>query len=151
MAAWSYQQQVRLGYEAQVLSQELPHFRFYNPTTAGETTVAGNHTTAANRTYSISVWVRAGFPSQMPLAYITSPCPLYGYGGKTIQSYGTNHSMHVFTPDWNNYVKPCLFKEEFWKADDTLFKVLLKAFLWLEAFEVHCRTGQPIDAFSLSY
>ncbi|HKV56918.1 MAG TPA: hypothetical protein VJO32_01505 [Ktedonobacteraceae bacterium] len=151
MANWTYAQQVRLGYEASLLKKELPHFDFYNPTVAGETTVQGYHTTAANRSYLLCIKVRAGFPNQMPYAYILWPCPLVGYGGKTIQSYGTHHKMHVFGPDWNNYARPCLVKEEFWRADNTIVGLVLKGFLWLEAFEVHCRTGKDIESMSLSY
>ena len=151
MAGWTSIQQRRLGYESYLLKEELPHFSFYNPTVAGETTVQGNHTTAANRSYTLCIKIRAGFPEQMPLAYITWPSPLYGYGGKTIQSYGTSHNMHVFAPDWNNYAKLCLVKEEFWTASNTIVGLVMKGLLWLEAFEVHCRTGQNIDAFSLGY
>src|ERR1700737_3813812 len=105
MAGWTYTQQKRLELEATILKHEVPHFSFYSPTVAGETNVQGHHTTAANKSYVLCIKIRAGFPNQMPLAYITSPCPLIGYRGKTIQSHGTSHSMHVFSPDWNNYAK----------------------------------------------
>jgi hypothetical protein len=151
VANWTESQRVRLAYEEMLLKQEISHFWFQDRTSAGLTTARGKHTTARNRAYTMCVWMKAGYPDEMPDLYIIEPCPLYGYQNKTVQSYGTSHQMHAWTPDWNDYVKICHTKEDYWSAADTIVSVVLKGFLWLEAFEVHCRTGQSIDAFSLSY
>lgn len=151
MATWSDVQRNRLYFEEQLLSNEIPHFYFQDRAQAGLTTIRGNHTTTANRTYPLCVWVKSNYPYEMPALYVTAPSPLYGYGGKTIQSFGTSHTMHVWEPDWNNYVKICHTKSEYWTASDTMVGILMKGFLWLEAFEVHCRTGQSIDTLSLTY
>lgn len=151
MAVWSESQRIRLASEASILAEEMPHFSFHDPVRAESTTVRGIHTSSANKTYNLCLWLKSGFPYEMPGLYVTSPCPLYGYGGKTIQSYGTSHAMHVWEPDWNNYVKICHCKSEYWTASNAIVSVLMKGFLWLEAFEAHCKTGRTIDSYSLTY
>jgi hypothetical protein len=154
MAGWSASQRTRLAYEEALIREHMPHFWFRDHAKAGLTTVWGEHVTAANRAYTLCIWIKAGFPYEMPGLYVTSPCPLYGYRGKTIQSWAeeySSHTMHVWKSDWNDYVKICHTKEEYWNASDTLLSILMKGMLWLEAFEVHYRTGQSIDSLSLSY
>jgi|SRR5215207_94892 len=151
MAIWSESQKIRLATEASILEDELSHFSFHDAAQAEVTTVRGWHTSSTGKTYNLCVWLKSGFPYTMPGLYITSPCPLYGYGAKTIQSYGTSHAMHVWEPDWNNYVKICHCKSEYWTASNTIVSVLMKGFLWLEAFEAHCKTGRTIDSYSLTY
>lgn len=151
MAVWDQQQQVRLATEVRLLQQEFPHFSFQNHSQAELTWVSGTQTSSAGKDYGIRLWLRTSFPHQMPDLYITSPTPLYGYAGQTIQSYGTSHAMHVWAPDYNNYVKICHCKSEYWSASNTIVSVLMKGFLWLEAFEAHCRTGRSIDAYSLTF
>lgn len=151
MAIWSETQKTRLAAEASVLRDELPHFSFYDPAQAELTTVRGTHTSSAGKAYNLCLQLGSSFPYGLPDLYVTYPCPLYGYGGKSIQSYETSHAMHVWKPDWNNYVKICHCKSEYWTASNTIVSVLMKGFLWLEAFEAHCRTGRTIDSYSLTY
>src|SRR5436305_9677612 len=132
MANWTAEQAVRLAYEERLVAQEIPHFVFYDHALGGSTTVRGEHTTTFNQIYSLCVWIKLGYPFDMPALYVVSPKPLYGYQSKTIQSYGNSHDMHVWTPDWNDYVKICHTKGDFWTASDTIVSVLMKGFLWLE-------------------
>jgi len=151
MSAWRTDQRMRLAAEAEVLKTELPHFTWYDEASATNATIRGEHTTTAGNTYRLCLHVTSNFPNSLPGLYVTSPCPLVGYGGKTIQSYGTSHTMHVWKPDWDNYAKLCHWKEEFWSPSNTLLSVLMKGMLWLEAFEVHCKTGKSIDEYSLNF
>ena len=59
--------------------------------------------------------------------------------------------MHTWTSDWAEYVKICHCKEEFWSPSVTLSRVIMKGFLWIEAYEAHCHTGNCIDHYSLGY
>lgn len=149
MATWTAEQQHRLAFEEHLLTREFPHFSFYDRPNAGQTSVRGEHTTSAHNTYRLYVWIKEAFPYEIPALYVTKPCPLYGYRGKTIQSWGTSSKMHVWAPDWDNYVKICHRRVENWTASDTIIGVLMKGLLWLEAFEAHCVTGQNIDVWSL--
>ena len=151
MALWNESQRNRLAIEEILLADQFPHFKFRDHAKGGLTTIWGNHITAAENSYTLCIWIVSGFPYDIPSLYVTNPCPLYGYMGKTIQSYGTSHAMHVWETDWNNYVKICHWNAEHWSAMNTLVAVLSKGMLWLEAFEAHKRTGKNIDTFSLSF
>jgi hypothetical protein len=151
MAVWNQEQRMRLATEARVLQAEFPHFSFQDTAQAEYTSVTGIHCSSANKNYGVCLWLRPSFPYRMPDLYVTSPNPLYGHNFKSIQSYGTSHAMHVWAPDWNNHAKICHCKSEYWSASNTIVSVLMKGFLWLEAFEAHCRTGRSIDSYSLTF
>jgi len=151
LSTWSREQQIRLAWEENLLRAEMPHFQFNNRATFGNTTVNGSYTSTANNSYSLAVWLKAGFPHQAPGLYVTSPMPLYGHNGRAIQSYGTSHFMHVWESDWNTYVKICHWRDDNWSASYTIVSVIMKGLLWLEALEAHRRTGRKIDSYSLTY
>lgn len=152
MGSWSQEQATRLAYEESLLLEHgFTHFNFHDRTVRGKTTVQGWHTTAAGNTYKLCIRPTKNFPNEIPYLYVTSPRPLYGYRGKSIQSYGAAHSMHVNQPNWNNYVNICHWKDSHWSAAYTLVSVLMKGMLWLEAFEVHRQTGKKIDDLSLTF
>lgn len=151
MPIWEAAQRERLALEEGIITKELPGFGFRDRDKGGLTTVWGDHTTSADQKYTLCVWIKIGFPFEMPALYIATPKPLYGYGRKTIQSYGTSHAMHVWEPDWADFVRICHCKEEYWSASYTLLSVMMKGFLWLEAYEAHCKTGKSIDDYSLTY
>ena len=151
MASWSETQRQRLAAEKESFRRELPDFIWYDLAEAQSTSIRGTYTTSAGSTYSLYVHIGSGYPLTLPSLYITSPNPLYGYGSKTVQSYGTSHAMHVWQSDWNGNVKICHCKTEYWSQSDTLIEVMMKGMLWLEAFEAHKQTGQSIDHYSLTY
>src|SRR5437016_13802268 len=101
MGVWTQDQRIRLAYEETLLVQEFPHFAFQDHAQGGLTTARGTYTSSAGTTYNLCVWLKGGFPHEMPSLYVTAPCPLYGCGSKTIQSYQTSHAMHTWEPDWN--------------------------------------------------
>ncbi len=148
---WSEAQVVRLEVEEALLSEELPHFTMHNRHENGLTTVYGDYKSTAGASYRLCLWLKAGYPHSMPSLYVVEPAPLIGYGGKEMNSYGASHVMHCWPPDWNNYLKICHCKENIWTPSETVVGVLMKGFLWLEAFEAHKRTGRTIDEFSLSF
>lgn len=151
MDLWTHEQRVRLAFEEKILRNEMPDFWWEDRITRGATKVKGYYTSSADNFYKICIWIRANYPDTMPDMYIISPSPLRGYGRTRISSYGTSHDMHVWESDWNDYVKICHWKDEYWSSSNTILGVLMKGFLWLEALEVHRRTGRSIDAYSLSF
>jgi len=75
---------------------------------------------------------------------VLSPYPLKGFLGKDMKEHGTSPSMHTLNPR-DGYLEICHYRN--WLPNLTLYKVVLKGRLWLEALEAHKRTGQPIDKF----
>ena len=144
--AWSEKQRYRLAQEKKILEKHLLGFDFYNPT--DHTYVFGNFQTNCDNKYGVRVEIPSGFPDQCPKAYITSPNPLWGYRGtETIQSYGVSHDMHTLSTHEAGWVQVCHFKSERWNASYTVYKVLIKVRLWLEAYEGHRSTGRIINNF----
>jgi hypothetical protein len=152
MTRWSADQRYRIAFEENLLNEQgFDHFAFEAPTEAAITTVRGTHRSTSGKAYHLAVWLGQHYPSRMPGLYVLAPEPLIGYGGKRMVDYGLSHAMHTWATEWGSYVKICHCKAEFWSAAVVLVEVLLKGTLWLEAYEAHCRTGLPIDAYSLTY
>jgi hypothetical protein len=151
MAIWTKEQRVRLASEKQILAQELESFWWEDLTTKGSTTVQGDYRSSSGNSYRLCVRIPANYPDQMPNLYVISPCPLKGFKDKPFNNNESSHAMHTWFSDWNGYVKICHCKDEYWTASDTLFGVLMKGILWLEAFEAHRRNGKNIDNYSLSF
>lgn len=151
MSPWTESQATRLAFEYSLLLEKLPGFEVYEINSPGKANVSGNYLSSANNEYTLCAVIKKNFPFEMPSLYVTRPLILIGYGGVTIQSYGTSHTMHVWSSDWNNYVKICHWRDEFWSAEYTILSVLMKGILWVEAFEAHRKTGKSIDEFSRSF
>lgn len=136
--AWSAYQRKRLAFEKSAIDQLFPSFQVYQPTS--DTYWKGTIVTNGGRHYVIRIEVPENYPEQPPRTYIVSPCPLYTYNGQKLTKWGTSHTMHTFTPkgDW---AQMCLFREECWSSEYTIVKIIKKARIWLEAFDVHRRTG----------
>jgi hypothetical protein len=141
---WTTSQQRRLQMEKQVLSKYFPCFQWINQMDSANTRVEGNICTNAKNLYTLRVYVPSDFPNSLPEMVVTSPYPLTGYGGKDLKDYGVSAAMHLLTPV-NGYVKICHYRN--WTPDLTLYLVVLKGRIWLEALEGHKKTGQPLDHF----
>lgn len=148
---WNNGLAYRLVVEERLINQEMPSFHFHDKTNPAVTTVRGDFYSGSNTQYMLIVWLKGVFPDQMPGLYITWPNPLYDYYGNLVTSHGTNHSFHTWATDWETYVKICHCKAEFWSASNTIVSVIMKGMLWVEAYEVHKRTGRDLDSLSLGF
>ena len=138
----------RLTYENQVLQHDgMPQFRIYKDQASGYY-LSGDHRTSANHLYTLWSPIPSGFPNSRPHLYILTPNPLLGFGGtKTINSYGLSHRMHTLSSGSNGEVQICHWRDERWHSGITFNKVMIKAMLWLEAYEQHLWTGRDINEF----
>ena len=103
--------------------------------------------TQSGKVYRLKITLAQDYPNSMPEVYITYPLPLYNKKGKKLS--GANHDMHTLGNDGDN-IQVCHYKSENWHNDVTLYRVILKARIWLEAYEGHLRTGKKIDNFLTS-
>lgn len=141
---WSVAQQQRLQVERQVLSKYFPTFKWINPTDNSNTRVEGNLRTNSGRSYTVRVYVPADFPNSRPDMVVITPYPLMGSSGEDLAEYGASGSMHTLDPR-DGYVRICHYKD--WQPNLTLYLVVLKGRIWLEALEAHKRTGKHLDQF----
>ncbi len=136
----------RLAHERTLLQRRFPDFRFVNPRSTSAY-VEGEWTSDTGRAYTIRVQLHPAFPEVVPSVYVTEPYPLVGFGGRSMDSYGTSHLMHTFDSDTPSATKVCTIRPETWDAHWTLSRIIQKSLLWIIAYEFHCDDGTPIDAF----
>lgn len=135
----------RLDVETQTLSRYFPQFKIQDPfgPRAG---VIGRITT--NRGNQYVVWLALGaFPNDAPRMYIIAPEHLTAYDGRTLGSFGADRSMHLLPADEYGHPQICHYNDQFWHPNVTLYKIVMKARFWLEAYEQHLKHGKPIDAY----
>jgi len=104
--------------------------------------IEGAILTSAGQSYEVRVLVPAAFPYTHPQVFVVSPIQ-----GRGASLTGVSHAMHTLTPDLENHPQICLYNDRNWNPALTLHHVLIKAAVWLEAFEQHRRTGRPINDF----
>jgi len=138
----------RLTLENQILRRDgMEQFQVYR-SPSGDYYAWGEHRTNAGNPYTLWAPLPTGFPQERPPLYIYAPNPLRGYAYyKTINSYGLSHAMHTLSNGPNNEVQICHWRSERWHSGITLNKVMLKAMVWLEAYEQHLTSGKDIDEF----
>jgi hypothetical protein len=135
----------RLQAETQALRTYFPQFKVQDPD-GPQAGVIGRMTTNSGSTYV--VWLSLGaFPNEAPKMYVVSPKPLLTYDGRELASLGMSGNMHLLQPDDHGHPQICHYNDRFWHPRVSLYKILMKARLWVEAYEQHVRHGRPIDAY----
>lgn len=145
---WTMAQRNHLAIEDQILQREgLTQFRVYRDTSHDSYYTWGETRTNVGNAYTLWIPIPRGFPDDRPPLYVYSPNPLWGYGGRSINSYGLSHAMHTLDNGPNGEVQICHWRNDRWHAAITLSRVLRKGLIWLEAFEQHRAAGEPITRF----
>jgi ubiquitin-protein ligase len=127
---------------SQYLVKSYPQGNFYY--------IYGDYNSSSGRSYTIWCRLPEYYPNECPKVYVYKPNPLIGYGGVLINSYGnggTSHQMHTLEKGSNGEVQICHWRQNRWHSGVTLNKVMIKAMLWLEAYEQHLSTGKSINDF----
>jgi ubiquitin-protein ligase len=134
----------RLQHETAVLERYFPKkFQFVNLNESNEYLDVGVKT-QSGKVYRLHIRLKANYPSTLPKVYVVWPTPLTDYFGDPMKS--TSHDMHTLSSD-GSFVQICHFKKENWTPIQSLYKIVMKSRIWLEAYEGHLRTGRPIDVF----
>ena len=145
---WSSEQQKRLGFEKVVLETYFKakgKVRWIDPTVCGGTKVEVQMKTSNSRDFTLRVYLSKDFPNSCPEMVVCSPStPLVKNDGRTLSGVsGTDHTLG--TKD--GMTKICHFRPEKWTSDNTLYQVFMKGLIWLEAYEGHRASGEPISNF----
>lgn len=94
--------------------------------------------------YQIKIELSEIYPLEMPNAFVVYPKGLKNFKGKRLQAF--SHEMHTLESDANK-VQVCHFLPGNWNPMQSLYKVILKIKIWLEAYEFYLKTSQPISDF----
>ena len=142
--AWSYEQQLRLQKEFDILSQYFPGLNLVK--VGANDCIEGYMYTNDKSLYKIRLYIPTDLPYSVPEVVITYPNPVKDFYGKDLNLHGASAAMHLLGSK-DGYPKICTYKAEKWNSNVTFYKVLIKVRLWLEALEGHIRTGQQMDHF----
>jgi len=135
----------RLDEEREALEEYFPQFRIQDPF-GPKRGVIGTLSTNGGGEYVIFLALGA-FPNDAPRAYVVQPEGLTDCHGRLLSRHSMSRLMHLRQPDDYGHPQICHYNDQFWHPDVSLFKILMKVRLWLEAYEQHKRHGKPIDAY----
>ena len=136
----------RLAKEREILQQYLPAAKIQFPNDAARACVLAVLNTQRHNRYVL--WIPLGaFPNEPPKMYVVEPAPLRDHRGKKLSKLGISSSMHLLTPDAHGHPQICHYRDDAWTPNVTLFKVVLKGLLWLEAYDLHKAKGKAIDQY----
>jgi hypothetical protein len=133
---------VRLAHEKAVVDRYFPGFTWRNP--QRDTRLTGKVRTNPGSSYQLEVRLPDDYPDSCPSVYVTSPA-LKMKTGAALPS--PSHQMHTLSPDSDGHPQICHYHPNSWTMDNSIYLVLMKARLWLEAYEFHLQTGDPIEHF----
>lgn len=138
--------QQRLQAEKQALDYGFPRRYVIQNLNTSDAFIDLGLRTNAGRTYRLKI-VLEDFPYSKPDVYVIYPTGLRDYNGKRLSDYGVSASMHLLTPDYDDNIQLCHYSDAVWHSNVTLYKVALKCLVWLNAYDGHLRTGEPLDYF----
>ena len=115
-------------------------FVFDNPTGKNPSLRVAAQTNSGNL-YTLYMDL-SNFPEGRPEVYVTKM--LKTSNGEKMS--GCSATMHTLTSR-KGMTQICHYSADCWRPSVSLFKVFIKCRLWLEMYEAHLRTGQPIDYY----
>ena len=144
LMGWTESQRERLAGEKSVLEYFFPGcVTWIDPT--GETKVEVALKTNNGNQYRVRVYLKteeqtdSDFPNSLPDMVVTvSPKPLPNW-----EVSATNHTLGKR----DGFLKICHYHKSKWTDRSSLYEVIMKGRVWLEAYEGHLRTGKPMDYF----
>ncbi len=138
--------QQRVAAEKQALDYGFPSRYVIQNLNSGDAFVDLGLRTNTGRTYRLKI-VLKDFPYSKPDVYVIYPKALRDYQGKLLSDYGVSSAMHLLNPDDDDHIQLCHYSDRVWHSNVTLYKVALKCLVWLNAYDGHLRTGEPLDRF----
>ena len=133
----------RLEIEEALLRKTFgPTFRIQEGSSSARGVVGKVHTNSGAE-YVLFIPIKR-FPDQAPAAYVVAR-KLLGANGKPLPEL--SRDMHTRERDEHGSVQVCHYADASWSSEVTLYKVVMKVRIWLEAYEAHLRTGKPIDKY----
>ena len=141
---WSATQQKRLGFEKNILEKYFGNrVSWINPT--GDTKVEVRVSTTNDKQYTLRVYLPGDFPNSCPQMIVSNPssCLRAKDGSPLIGGSSQNHTLGNI----DGCTQICHFKPSLWKDNNTLYQVVMKGLIWLEGYEAHLRTGQPLSKY----
>ena len=141
--AWSGSQISRLSLERDLLDKYFPN-RVTWTAPRGSTKVELKLETNENKPYILRIDIPPDFPNSCPPLTVISPTNLRQKNGLPLPE--NDSEFHTLAAK-DGCISICHFYPLHWNAQDTLYEVFMKGRLWLEAYEGHLKSGQPISVY----
>lgn len=142
---WSLSQRERLAFERKVLERyfRLDEVKWIDP--MDDTKVEVAITCSNDVNYTLRVYLPPDFPNSCPSMVVVSPSGLLQRkNGSLMNSMsGADHTLS----SKDGYTQICHFLPSSWNGNNTLYQVIMKGRVWLEAYEVHLKTDDPLDRY----
>lgn len=101
-------------------------------------------TCSNDKQYTLRMYLPSDFPNSCPHLVVKTSSKLRARNGFLLEEYpGDNHLGYTI----DGYTGICHFRPNLWKGENTLYQVFMKGLIWLEAYEAHLRTGQPLSQY----
>jgi len=127
----------RLKLEVQALNKTFPTNKKRLSTTEA--------TMLYKNKYTVLVTMSEAYPNEMPRCYLANKDLRFRNGG-LVKNMGTSHEYHLLETV-NGRAQICHGKKSHWKPNKSLASVFVKAFMWIEAYENHLKTGNSLDTY----
>ena len=102
-------------------------------------------TCSNDRQHTLRVYLPSDYPNSVPDMIVKTP------GMTTLKSRSGGEMCggsidHIYGSR-DGCTQICHFRPGLWKDDNTLYQVIMKGMIWLEAYEAHLRTGRNLNAY----
>ena len=137
---WSEAQKNRLAAEKSVLDHYFPgKVKWIDPT--GDTKVDVTLNTNNDKKYTLRIYIE-DFPNSVPdMVVVGSPKPM-----PSSEDWDGSFSNHTLVKR-DGYLRICHYHSSQWTDRSSLYEVIMKGRVWLEAYEGHLRTEKPMSYF----
>ena len=128
--------------ELKVLQENLPDniYRFMDMETDSPYLKMAAKTNEGN-VYTLKIEL-ADFPESVPRVFVTQML----YDAKSRPLDNPSPYMHTLRSE-NGCTQICHYGRNLWTNMVSLYKVYMKCRIWLEIYEEHLRSGEPIDHY----
>lgn len=142
---WSTEQRTRLGFEKDIIDSKLNNVTWINPTSAGNTRVEWRVNTNNGNNYTLRVYVPEEFPNECPVLVVSSPSSVLRKKDGSLLQFSSSED-HVYGIH-DDLTEICHFNKGIWSSENTIYQVLMKGRIWLEAYEIHRQTGENLEKY----
>lgn len=143
---WSLAQRQRLAFERDVLEANFRNkVKWLNPADQEATKVEVSITCSNDKEYTLRVYLPSDFPNSCPSMIVSSPpkCLKRKNGSSLNHSSREDHTLS----SKDGCTQICHCRANSWRNDYSLYDVITKGLVWLEAYEVHLQNGYPLNTY----
>ena len=138
-------QTIRLENERKDLERNFQRHNVSWTSLSEETYVEVEVTLSNEKKHVLRVYISNDFPNSCPSVVVISPSGILRRANGSLLGAASRRD-HIL-PSRDGYTQICHFRSDIWMGDATLSQVVKKGVIWLEAYELHLRTGDPLDKF----